>query len=371
MKLPLFRLEDYFAKWEFTAPQSLCFSDAESFGMDELLAKADAECQTLWSSLRLGYTQTQGHPLLLQELTKLYGCQEDQLVCTAGAEEGIYASMHALIEPGDHVVIVRPCYESLANLPQALGADISEIFLEAKNGWRLDLDTVKDVVRANTKLIVLNYPHSPTGAILTYAEQTALVDLARKNGTYIFCDEVYRLLEFDPKETLPPFSTRYERAISLAVMSKVYGLAGLRIGWLVSPDVQFIQRVKNIKHYLTICNSAPSEILALIALRNSQSLLLRNREIIKENMQRLASFMDSMSDLVCWQAPKGGCTALVELKIEESVESFVQKLVQKAGILLLPGSVYGCEGSFRVGYARKNFPEVLQNFETYLRQSYC
>lgn len=370
MKLPLFRLEDYFAKWEFTAPHSMCFSDAESFGMDELLAKADAECQTLWSTLRLGYTHTQGHPLLLQELTKLYGCQEEQMVCTAGAEEGIFAAMQALIEPGDHVIIVRPCYESLANLPKALGADISELFLDAKDGWKLDLDKLKAVLRANTKLIVLNYPHSPTGAILTFAEQTVLIELARKNGTYIFCDEVYRLLEFDPKETLPPFATRYEKAISLAVMSKVYGLAGLRIGWLVSHDVEFIQRVKNIKHYLTICNSAPSEILALIALRNSQSLLQRNREIIKENMQKLSSFLERMSDLVGWQPPRGGCTALVELKIEEPAELFIQKLVQKAGILLLPGSVYGCEGSFRVGYARKSFPEVLQNFETYLKKSY-
>lgn len=371
MNLPLFKLEDYFAKWEFTAPYSLCFSDAETVSMHTLLGMGDIESHKLWETLELGYTETQGHPLLRQEVAKHYMASPDQLLITAGAEEAIFASVQALIEPGDHVICIKPCYGSLATLPEVFGAEISEVFLDHVNGWRLDLENLKKTFRSNTKLLVLNYPHSPTGALITAQALSTIVELARSVGAYIFCDEVYRLLEFDETKRLCPIADLYEKGISLSVMSKAYGLAGLRIGWLATRDASFLARVKNSKHYLSICNSAPSEILALIALRNFKGLIDRNLTIIKENLAKLEIFFVKYANLFSWHAPQAGCTGFVKLLIDEPIDTFVQELLAKAGILLLPGTAYDYVGPyFRLGFARKSMPKALLHFEHFIQENY-
>jgi aspartate/methionine/tyrosine aminotransferase len=370
MKIPPFKLEEYFSKYEFTAPYLLCCSDAESWTLKEILDLADPETKTLWDQLSLGYTEPAGLPLLRKEIANLYSTiQPNQVVTFAGAEEGIYCSMRTLIYPGDHVINFGPCYQSLDTLPKEFGAEVTTLPLDPKKNWKFSVEEVAKAFRPNTKLLILNTPHNPTGSLLTADVLNSLIDLARKNGAYIFADEVYRYLEVDEKNRLPAIADAYEKGISLNVMSKAFGLAGLRIGWLATRDKAFLEATASYKLYTTICNSAPSEILALIALRARDVIIHRAREIILTNLQILDRLMERHPTRLSWTRPKGGTVAVIQLLLPIPVEKFAQDLVEKTGVLIIPGTYFDLPGNFfRIGFGRKNMPSILERFEQFLNQ---
>lgn len=352
MKYPQFALENYLAAREFSAPYNLCGSDLESFPMQELLEMADPDCRRLWEQLALHYTEPKGHPLLLEEIRRLYD-RSVHLLSFAGAEEGIYCAMDALLGPSDHAVVITPCYQSLESIPSAL-CNTSQVELRYEEGWSLDLGRVERAMRPNTKLLIINFPHNPTGALLTHQQQADLIALARRQGAWIFSDEVYRLLELNPADRLPPIVTEYERGISLGVMSKAYGLAGLRVGWIATQDRELLEEMGQMKHYLSICNSAPSEILALIALRASDRILERNRALMRDNLVQVDRLFEEFGDQVEWVAPKGGCIGFPRYTGGESADWLADRLYEEYGVLILPGSVYGHQGDhFRLSFGRK------------------
>lgn len=369
MTIPPFKLEEFWKRYEFTAPYLLCCSDAESWTLQEILQLADLESKELWQSLNLGYTESPGHPILRKEIAKLYSqIDSSQVLTFAGAEEGIYCSMRTLIKPGDHVIVIDPCYQSLATLPESFGAGITRLVLDYKKGWRLQLHEVQKAFRSDTKLLVLNYPHNPTGAVLEKEVLEGLIELARKSGAYIFCDEVYRYLEIDEAKRVPAIADAYEKGVSLNVMTKSFGLAGLRIGWLATQDMDFLQKIGSYKLYTSICNSAPSEILALIALRARDRILQRNREIMLANLNILDGFMQRHQTLLSWVRPQSGTMAVLELLIPVSVEKFAEELVEKVGVLIMPGSVFDLPGNFfRLGFGKKNMIKALDLFEQFLQ----
>jgi len=370
MKIPDFKLEEFWKKYEFTSPYLLCCSDAETWTLQELLDLADADSKKLWQSLALGYTESPGHPILRKEIAKLYSSVEaDEILTFAGAEEGIYCTMRVLIEPGDHVIVIDPCYQSLSSLPQTFGAEITAIQLKPENRWNLDLEEVKKAFRPNTKLLILNYPHNPTGAVLDKNVLNELIELARNNGAYIFCDEVYRYLEVDESKRMSSIVDVYEKGISLNVMTKSFGLAGLRIGWLATQDVNFLRKVGSYKLYTSICNSAPSEILAIVALRAKDHIFKRNRNIMLKNLKVLDEFMERNQKSLSWIRPQSGTMAVLKLLLPLSVETFAEDLVRTEGVLIMPGSVFDLPGNFfRIGFGKKNMPSILERFETYLQQ---
>lgn len=370
MKIPDFKLEEFWKKYEFTSPYLLCCSDAETWTLQELLELADPDSKKLWQSLALGYTESPGHPILRDEIAKLYSSiKSDEILTFAGAEEGIYCTTRVLIEPGDHVIVIDPCYQSLSSLPQTFGAEITAIQLKPENRWNLDLEEVKRSFRPNTKLLILNYPHNPTGAVLDKNVLNELIELARNNGAYIFCDEVYRYLEVDESQRMSSIADVYEKGISLNVMTKSFGLAGLRIGWLATQDVNFLKKVGSYKLYTSICNSAPSEILAIMALRAKDQILKRNRNIMLKNLKILDEFMERNQKRLSWIRPQSGTMAVLKLLLPLSVETFAEDLVRTEGVLIMPGSVFDLPGNFfRIGFGKKNMPSILERFETYLQQ---
>lgn len=368
MDLPLFKLEEFWKRYEFTAPHLLCCSDAESWKLNEILELADPETKKLWESLNLGYTESPGLPLLRKAIANLYSMIDSSQVLTfAGAEEGIYCAMKTLIEPGDHAIVIDPSYQSLATLPLAFGAQLTRIELDPANMWQLDLDEVKKAFRPNTKLLILNTPHNPTGTVIRKEVFEGLIKLARERGSHIFCDEVYRFLEIDETKRLPSIADAYEKGIALNVMTKSFGLAGLRIGWLATRDVDFLNRAGSYKLYTSICNSAPSEILALIALKAKEKILKRNREIMLNNLTILDSFMQRNQQLLSWVRPQSGTMAVIKLLLPVSVEVFSQDLVEKKGVLIMPGSVFDLPGNFfRIGFGKKNMADALALFDEFL-----
>ena len=368
-----FALEVYFSKWEFAARHHLTASDAQSLTLSALLALASPADRARFDGLHLGYTQTWGAETLREAIAATYdNIGADQLLCCAGAEEGLFVAMQTLLQAGDHAIVITPNYQAAETLPLGI-CTVTGVALDADNGWRLDIDKVRAALRPNTRLISINFPNNPTGAIPDRATFDALIDLCRAQGIWLFSDEVYRLIESDPAIRLPQVADVYERGVSLNVMSKAYGLPGLRIGWLACPDRGFLQACEQAKHYLSICNAGPSELLAEIALKASDTILARNRAIVAENLDRLDGFFADFGDLFDWRRPDGGCVAFIRYRGGDGVEGFTERLVAEAGVLLLPASIYRSdlgpvpEDHFRIGFGRHGMAEALMAFGDWLR----
>jgi aspartate/methionine/tyrosine aminotransferase len=370
MKLADFKLERYFAQYEFKVQYLLCSSDCQSLTIGDLLtleAGAAERFQQHW----LGYTESPGSPTLRQEITRIYtSIAPDEVLVHSGAEEAIFLFMHAVLNPGDHVIVHSPCYQSLAEVARSLGSQVTAWAGREETGWALDLAELERLIRPNTRVIVVNMPHNPTGYIMPLADFEQLHHLAREQDITVFSDEVYRESEYDLTDRLPAACDVNDQAVSLGVVSKTYGLPGLRIGWLATHNRAILNQVAALKDYTTICNSAPSEFLAEVGLRQRQALIDRNVGLITRNLAVLDAFFARQTNTFVWQRPKAGPIAFPRL-LGEDIEAFCHNLVTQAGVLLLPGTMYNDSGNhFRIGFGRANLPEAVSRLEEYLhRQS--
>jgi aspartate/methionine/tyrosine aminotransferase len=371
--LPDFRLETYFSRWEFTARYHLTASDAQTMTLRELLALAGAEDRAAFENLALGYTETYGDPALRAAIAGTYEhVQPADVLCFAGAEEAIYLAMNVLLEASDHAVVITPNYQAAETVPLARCA-VTGVALDSGRDWALDLDRVAAAIRPNTRVVSVNFPNNPTGTVIPAADFTELARICDERGIHLFSDEVYRGLERDPARILPQAADRSERALSLNVMSKSLGLPGLRIGWIACRDRALLSRLERAKHYTSICNAAPSEVLARIALTARDQILARNRALIAGNVPLFDAFFGAFGELFEWRPPDGGCVAYPRFLGLEGVEEFCTRLVEESGVLLLPASVYRSEltptppDRFRIGIGRSNPEPALAAFERWLR----
>lgn len=368
-----FQLETYFSKWEFNAKYHMTASDVESISVGELLSMADKSLDEL-SNLHLGYTETWGAPSLRYAIAGTYrNLKSENILCFAGAEEGVYTAMRVLLSRNDPAIVAVPNYQAAETIPLDI-CQVSGVCLDAQNNWRLDLDQVKEAIKPNTKLISVCFPNNPTGSIISKDDYKELVELCRKHGLYLFNDEVYRLLELDESKRIDQAADVYEKALSLNVMSKAYGLPGLRIGWIASQDTDLLQKLERYKHYLSICNSGPSEVIAEIALSVRAQILDRNRSLMANNLKKLEDFFQDYPDYFEWQRPDGGCIAYPRYIGPGDVEDFCTQLVKKEGVLLLPASIYHSElmnapsDRFRIGFGRASIDEGIAAFRVFLEK---
>ena len=366
MRIADFALERYFARWEFAVEHLLCASDVQAYPMGELLALADDESRALWDDLTLGYTESTGHPLLRREIAALYdGVAADDVLVFAGAEEGIFCLINVLLEGGDHAIVTWPGYQSLYEIARATGADVTLHELREDAGWELDLELLRRQLTPQTKLIVVNAPHNPTGMLPDRATFDGMVGIAAEAGAHLLMDEVYRFLEFDDADRLPAGADATDRGVSLGVMSKSFAMAGVRIGWLATRDRDLLARCAAFKDYTTICASAPSEILALIGLRARDEVLGRSRGIVAANLELLDAFFEAWPDRFSWVRPRGGSVGFPRLTAPGvGIDDWAAGLVEAEGVLLLPGSQFGYGGNyFRLGFGRTDLPEALERLE--------
>ena len=351
----------------------LSASECETMSLADLLGLADTEDQARWAALRLAYTDPLGAPWLRASIAASYGSIGiENLVSFAGAQEGIYAVLHALLQPGDHAIVVVPGYQSVETLALGL-AHVSGGALDAADGWSLDIDAVAAAVRPSTRVVCISFPNNPTGALLPPERFAALVALCRRHGIWLLSDEVYRLTERDPACRLPPAADAYERGVAIGVLSKAYGLPGLRVGWVACRDAELIGRVARFRQYLSVCGAGPSEVLANIALKAGEAITRRNRDIAADNLLALSGFLARHKSLFAWRLPDAGVVGYVRYAGAEGVERFVTRMAEAAGILLLPASVFRSEVAvlpadrFRIGFGRTSFPAGLAALEAAVR----
>lgn len=374
-RLPDFRLETHFAKWEFSARYHMTASDAESLSLRDLLGMASPEDREAFEELWLGYTETFGAPDLRAAIATTYADRHaDDILCFAGASEGIFAANNVLLDADSHAIVVTPNYQSHETLPLAI-CDATGVPLDPEDNWSLDIDRIRAAIRPNTRLVTINFPHNPTGTILPLERYTALIDLCRHHGIYILHDEIFHGLGPSGARHLPFVADIYERGLSLGVMSKSYGLPGLRIGWIACQDRDLLSRMERMKHYMSICNSAPSERLALIALKSRDRILARNNAIIDENLPKWEAFFARHPDLFEWRRPDGSCMAFPRYTGADGVEAFAKTLVEESGVLFLPSTIYSSELSptptdrFRLGFGRSGLDEGLAALEAHITRN--
>ena len=302
--LPDFRLETYFARWEFTARYHLTASDAETLPMAELLALADDDGRQRWESLTLGYTETRGLPALREEIARTYeNVQPEDVLCFAGAEEAIYLAMHVLLDPGDHAVVLTPNYQAAETIPLSI-CEVTGVPLRPEDGWALDVEAIEAALRPTTRLVSVNFPNNPTGAVADagcVATPRGPVHRAR--------DHVVQRRGLPRAGAGPYAAAAGRRPLTHGDLAQrdVQGLRPARpadrLGRLPRPEL--LHRLGRAKDYTTICNSAPSEVLALIGLRAREVLLDRNRRIVADNLPTFAEFFGRFPELFAWEAAAG------------------------------------------------------------------
>ncbi len=367
MKMAPFRLERYFAEHEFSARYLLSCSDCEPLALSELLGSADEETGRMWNELKLSYTETWGHPLLRETVAGVYEGVGEENVLVAAPEELIFLAMHALLNPGDHAICAFPGYQSLHEVARSIGCDLSFWEAEEHRGWAFDPERLESLVKKDTKLIVVNFPHNPTGFVPSRKTFERIARIAKERDIFLFSDEMYRFLEIDGVQTLPSACELYDNTLSLFGLSKTFGLPGLRIGWLVCRNRDLLERICLLKDYTTICNGAPSEILAIMALRNRERIVEAQRDRLAKNLAELSRFFDGRKGLFSWNRPLGGSISFPKIEFTDDVAGFCEKLVKDTGIMLAPSSLFGYGNKHaRIGFGREDFPEVLSRFAEYV-----
>lgn len=368
MKIEPFRLEDFFSRYEFSVKYMLSASDCGGIRQSELLDRADPECKGLWDELELGYTKTSGHPALLQEISKLYEGISPEEIVVAAPEELIFIAMNCILAPGNHVVCTSPGYQSLYEIANSIGCKVDKWLPDESRGWKFDVDELEGLLKPHTKLIVVNFPHNPTGYLPSGSEYARIMEIAKSRNIALFSDEMYRFLEFDQNDRLPSGCELYDDAISLFGMSKTFGLAGLRIGWIVTKNPEFRKQILDFKSYTTICSSAPSEILSIMGLRSKDDIIERHLKRIGRNLNLLDEFFAQHSDKFEWVRPKAGTICMPKLITGEDSTAFCDRTRKESEVLFAPSRLFDYESlHFRLGFGRENMPKALKAFDDFLR----
>ncbi len=359
MEIKAFGVEEWMNIYEDDARYNIAETCVDSLKVGELLDIAGTGDEFLkkLADTKLTYGAIQGSAELRQEVTELYHTKKtiNNVIITNGGIAANFLAIFSLVAPGDEVVALYPTYQQLYSLPEAFGAKVRRLRLEPEDGFMPDMEKLRTLVKANTKAIVMNTPNNPTGACFGEDVMKEIVKIADKVGAWVLCDEVYRGLEHEGSYSVPSIADIYERGIGTSSMSKVYSLAGLRLGWITGPE-KFIAECFKHRDYNTISCGMIDDALAVIALKNKMKILERNMKIVLENKRILTDWVEKTNG-ISFVEPKSGTTALIKYDAPMKSEDFCRKMYDYNGSFVVPGSCFEFENHFRIGYAPKR--EVL------------
>ncbi len=371
MKIANFATEHFFAKYEFNTPYQLCNSDCETLSVEELLKMANVPLAD-FGKLSLGYTESLGNLPLRESIAAGYKyISAEEVIFLGSPIEGIYLAARAILEAGDEVIALSPAYDALVNMfEHVVGAErVRKWCFKPSNGqWELDFDELETLINDKTRLIVVNFPHNPTGFLPTKAQLDQLINSVYLHNLFLFCDEMYFDLAHEGTPNIPSAAELNPRTVVLSGLSKTYGLPGLRSGWLIVQDKALRDEIINWKFYTSICPPAPTEFLTAAALKVKNQLRDRSLAQIEANLKLADDFFARWPELFTWRRPLAGSTALVEMHVP-SVEVFAEKMARDAGVLIQPATTLGWDDQhFRLGLGRAAFGVSLQKFEEYLQK---
>ena len=360
MEIKPFEVEEWMNKYEDDAKYNIAETCVESLKVGELLDIAGVDRDEFFGKLaetKLTYGAIPGSMELRDEIAKLYHKKKttDNVIITNGGIGANFLSLFTLVRPGDEVVALYPTYQQLYSLPESLGAKVRRLRLEPEEGFMPDMHKLSSLVKSNTRAIVINTPNNPTGACFSEKIMSEIAEIADKVGAWVVSDEVYRGLEHEGSYSIPSIADIYEKGVSTSSMSKVYSLAGLRIGW-VAANEKFIRDCFKHRDYNIISCGMIDDALALIALKTKEQILSRNMNIVMENKKILIDWVNRTKGL-SFVVPNAGTTALVKYDYDMGSEELYRRMFEYNGAFVVPGSCFEFENHFRVGYAPKK--EVL------------
>lgn len=360
MQVETFKLEKWINENSTIAQYDFSTTCVKALSLKELASICDFDFEKM-SQIPLNYGQLYGTDALKSAICNLYAHQKhENLTVTLGGIGANQLAIQTLVEKGDKVVCICPCYQQAYSLPKFYGANVQLVFLNSKD-WSLNIENFKSVVGTDTKLICLTNPNNPTGTILK--ELNEVIEVAKSCDAYVLADEVYRGLSHDGNPYTKSVADLYEKGISTGSMSKAYSLAGIRLGWICA-NVELIKKINSNREYNTISVSALDDFVATVALNNHEKIVARNLEIIKKNKKILSDFINSTEKL-SWVKPNAGSIACVNYDFNISSTDFCAKMQKEVGFLSIPAQCFDMnEKFFRIGYGleEKNLQEVLGKF---------
>lgn len=353
MKIKPFAVEEWMNAWEVGAKYNIAETCVDSINMNELFELTGEDKTEFLNRLcarRLSYGDIEGLPEFRKGVCGLYKTLNiENIVPTHGASGANHHVFYSLISPGDRVVSIMPTYQQLYSIPESYGADVQILHLSKENNYLPDLEKLRRLVTPKTKMICINNPNNPTGALMSEQILREIVEIARSADAWILCDEVYRHLSQEDG-WCPSIVDLYEKGISVSSMSKVFSLAGLRLGWIATHDMSVIKSCLSHRDYNLVSCGVFDEMLAAAALKHRDKLLERSRKIVRENLQILDDWVGSEPH-VSYVKPKAGTTALVYYDLDISSYEFCEEMYKKTGAFVTPGDCFEVPHSMRIGYA--------------------
>ena len=353
MKIKPFAVEEWMNAWEVGAKYNIAETCVDSISMNELFELTGEDKTEFLNRLcarRLSYGDIEGLPEFRKGVCGLYKTLTiENIVPTHGASGANHHVFYSLISPGDRVVSIMPTYQQLYSIPESCGADVQILYLSKENNYLPDLEKLRRLVTPETKMICINNPNNPTGALMSEQLLREIVEIARSADAWILCDEVYRHLSQED-DWCPSIVDLYEKGISVSSMSKVFSLAGLRLGWIATHDMSVVKSCLSHRDYNLVSCGVFDEMLAAAALKHSDKLLERSRKIVRENLQILDNWVSSEPH-VSYVKPKAGTTALVYYDLDISSYEFCEEMYKKTGAFVTPGDCFEVPHSMRIGYA--------------------
>ncbi len=354
MKIQKFKVEEWMNEYEKYCKYDLGNTTVNTLTADELFEICNIEKNEFLNTLftqPLGYGYIEGNPDLKKGISKLYKtvCPEE-ILTTTGAAGANHLVFYSLVEPSDEVISVIPTYQQLYSIPASFGADVKPLHLKFENNFLPDIDELKSLVTDNTKLICINNPNNPTGALMNEKVLRKIVDIAKSVNAYVLCDEVYRGLNQKEEET-PSIADLYEKGISTSSMSKTFSLAGLRLGWITAKDKNLFEKIISHRQYSLISCSLVDEAVAALAVNNAEKIIARNKKTIRENLEILDEWVNGEKH-VYYIKPQAGTTALIYYDSDIKSTELCDKLAKEKGIFLTPGDCFEQEKCFRIGFCK-------------------
>jgi len=374
MKIKDFGVEIWMNLYENNCKYNLAETCVESMTVKELLTLAGNQDEVMNNilNMQMSYGDIEGSDKLISGVRSLYrNIDAKKVAITHGAIGANALTMFSLVEPGDRVISVLPTYQQHYSIPEAYGADVKILKLKPENDFLPDLDELKSLVNDNTKLICINNPNNPTGALMDEAFLKEIVEIAKSVDAYIICDEVYRGLDHKGTGFTTSIADLYDKGISSGSISKTFSLAGLRIGWLVGPE-EFIEQVNKRRDYTTISCGRIDDYLASIALENKDKIIDRNHKIVRDNIRILDEWVQN-EPKITYVKPKSGTTAFLKYDFDMPSEEFCLKLLESKGVMLVPGTALHTEGFLRIGYAfsPSALKKGLEKLSEFLEEIIC
>lgn len=353
MKIKPFKVEEWMNEYEDDAVYNIAETCVDSISLDELLALTGIDRTSFLDELsakRLTYGAIQGAAPFKEGICQRYKTvKPENVISTHGAAGANHLVFYSLIEPGDRVISVLPTYQQLYSIPEAFHADVQLLNLKKENNYLPDVDELKHLINEQTKMICLNNPNNPTGALIPLDILKEIIEIARSVNAYILCDEVYRGLNQDGSYT-ESIVDLYEKGISVSSMSKIFSLAGVRLGWIACKDKAVIDACLSHRDYNMISCGMLDEIIAAAALNHADKLLARNIPLIQKNLSILDQWI-SENPHFSYVKPKAGTTSLIYYDFDIDSYEFCKQMYTKTGAFVTPGDCFEQPHSFRIGYA--------------------